>query len=54
MKLELDTIQFESRNEIRTIITALEEWQEEWESKEGKNTIVQELINKLETMDMCW
>lgn len=50
MKMELDTIQFESRHEIGTIIHALEEWQEE----HGENATVQELIDKLDVMSMCW
>lgn len=50
MKMELDTIQFESRHEIGTIINALEEWQEE----HGENATVQELIDKLDVMSMCW
>lgn len=50
MKMELDTIQFESRAEIGTIINALEEWQEE----HGEDATVQELIDKLDVMGMCW
>ena len=50
MKLEMDTIQFESRWEIGTIIKVLEEWQEE----HGKDDTVQELIDKLDVMSMTW
>ena len=47
MVLDMDTIQFESRQEIQDIITALET------SKE-KNETAKELIDKLEVMDMWW
>lgn len=50
MILNMDTIQFESRAEIGTIIKALEEWQE---SHKADNT-VQELIDKLDAMSMSW
>lgn len=50
MILDMDTIQFESRAEIGTIIKALEEWQE---SHKADDT-VQELIDKLDVMSMSW
>lgn len=50
MILDMDTIQFESRAEIGTIIKALEEWQE---SHKADDT-VQELIDKLDAMSMSW
>ena len=51
MILNMDTIQFESRAEIGTIIKALEEWQQE--SHQADDT-VQELIDKLDAMSMSW
>lgn len=50
MILDMDTIQFESRVEIGTIIKALEEWQQ---SHQADDT-VQELIDKLDAMSMSW
>lgn len=50
MKLNMDTIQFESRHEINAIINALEEWQKE----HGESADVQELIDKLDVMSMSW
>lgn len=51
MILNMDKIQFESRAEIGTIIKVLEDWQED----HGKDeTIIQELINKLDAMSMNW
>lgn len=50
MKLHIDKIQFENRLEIKNIIKALEEWQ----STYGKNKTVQELIDKLDIMEMNW
>lgn len=53
MKLEMDTIQFESRVEIGEIIRALEEWQDEHKDDRKADT-VKELIGKLDVMSMCW
>lgn len=50
MKLNMDSIQFESRSEIGEIIKALETYQEQ----NGKNKAVQELIDKLDAMSMSW
>lgn len=50
MKLNMDKIQFESRSEIMEIIKALETYQEE----HGKNKTVNELIDKLDVMEMSW
>ena len=54
MKLEMDTIQFESRMEIGEIINALEEWQDLHSDTDKKAKTVQELIDKLDLMSMCW
>lgn len=54
MKLEMDTIQFESRSEIGKIINALEEWQDLHSDADTKAEVVQELIDKLDAMSMCW
>lgn len=53
MKLNMDSIQFESRYEIGEIIQALEEWQES-HKKDQKSETVQELIGKLDAMSMSW
>lgn len=53
MKLEMDTIQFESRAEIGEIIRALEEWQDTHKGDRKEDT-VKELIDKLDVMSMCW
>ena len=50
MILDMDTIQFESRNEIGAIIKALEQWQED----HGADEYVQELMDKLDVMEMTW
>lgn len=48
MKMNMDTIVFESRIEIERIITALEN------SKDKDNETVKELIDKLDVMHMNW
>lgn len=53
MKLNMDSIQFESRYEIGAIIKALEEWQNTHKS-DDKSEYVQELIDKLDVMSMNW
>ena len=53
MKLNMDSIQFESRSEIGEIIRVLEEWQES-HKKDSKSEIVKELIDKLDVMNMSW
>lgn len=53
MKLDMDRIQFESRAEIGEIIRALEEWRDS-HKEDKKRDAVQELIDKLDTMSMCW
>ena len=50
MKLNMDSIQFESRAEIGEVIKALETYQDE----HGKDETLQELVEKLDTMSMCW
>ena len=51
MQRSMDKIQFESRAEIGAVIHALEEWQEK---QIKKDTTVQELIDKLDIMEMEW
>ena len=53
MNLNMDIIQFESRQEIGEIIKALEEWQEN-HKRDSKSDTVKELINKLDIMSMNW
>lgn len=48
MKMNMDTIVFESRIEIERIITSLEN------SKDKDNETVKELIDKLDVMHMNW
>lgn len=48
MQRDMDSIQFESRREIGDIIYALEN------SKDKDNETVQEFINLLDIMSMCW
>lgn len=54
MKLDMDTIQFESRWEIDDIICALQEWQKSHSTKDEKTNTVNELTRKLEVMYMNW
>ena len=51
MKMDMDKIQFESRVEINEIIHALEEYQKQIDLS---SEIVQEFIDKLNVMSMCW
>lgn len=53
MKRDMDKIIFESREEIGTIIRALEEWQDVHQS-DGKNGCVKELVHQLDIMSMEW
>lgn len=48
MKLDMDKIQFESRNEIDSIVKALEQ------SKDKNTKEVKELIGLLDSMYMSW
>lgn len=51
MQRSMDKIQFESRAEIGAAIRALEEWQAK---QAKKDEVVQDLINKLDVMEMEW
>lgn len=53
MKLNMDTIQFESRLEINDIIKALDQYIKEHKGEECIET-VKELADKLDVMDMNW
>ena len=48
MKLDMDTIQFESRDEIDKIMVALQE------SKKKNSKEVKELLELLDSMYMSW
>ncbi len=50
MKSNADTIQFENKMEIGSIIKALEEWKKDHAADET----VEELIKKLDKMSMNW
>lgn len=50
MKSNADTIQFENKMEISSIIKALEEWKKDHAADET----VEELIKKLDKMSMDW
>lgn len=52
MKLELDKIKFEYRNEIHEVAKALQEYLEKHKNEDTKT--VQELFDKLDVMDMNW
>lgn len=52
MKIINDKIQFEYRQEIHDTIKALKEYQQN--HKAERNETVQELIDKLDVMDMTW
>ena len=49
----MDSIQFESRQEIGNIIYALEQWQDEHPNA-PENESVKDLVNKLDVMEMSW
>lgn len=49
----MDTIKFESRQEISDIIFALEQWQDSHKNA-PENKSVKELVNKLDIMEMSW
>lgn len=53
MKLDMDTIQFESRREIEVVSKALAEWHEKNKIKEN-HEMVERLIDLLEVMHMNW
>ena len=50
MRANADTIQFENRMEIGSILRALEEWKKDHDADET----VEELIKKLDKMSMNW
>lgn len=50
MKQIDDKIKFEDRSEIRSVLAALQEWQENHEPDED----VQRMIQMLDYMEMCW
>lgn len=54
MKLNMDSIQFESRSEIGAVIKALEEWQRNHKPNEDLEENIKELIDKLDIMSMNW
>lgn len=53
MEGNYDSIQFESRAEIGAVIKALEEWKGTHKD-DPKLETVQELIDRLDIMSMCW
>ena len=54
MKKDMDKIIFESRWEIREVITALEAWQKTHGAKDEKADTVKRLIDLLDVMSMEW
>lgn len=52
MKVELDTIKFESRHEIREILKAVEKYMKQ--NPEEQNETLKELYNLLDVMEMSW
>lgn len=53
MKKNMDTIQFESRAEIRELIRVIEKYVDAY-PKEKDNKTVKELYNLLDVMEMEW
>lgn len=54
MKMNMDSIQFENKVEVGSVLGALEsylETQKEWDSYDD---IIKELVDKLEVMLMSW
>lgn len=52
MQLEMDTIKFESKNEIEQIMVALEEYLNRHSEKDCR--AVERLVDLLDTMHMSW
>lgn len=53
MKLELDTIKFESRYEVGEILKAVYKYMEQ-NPKEKKNEVLKEFYHLLDVMEMSW
>lgn len=53
MKKNMDTIQFESREEVRELISVLEKYVDAY-PKEKDNQTVKKLYNLLDVMEMEW
>ena len=53
MKKKMDKIQFESRTEVRKIISVLEKYVDAY-PQENNNRTVKELYNLLDVMEMEW
>ena len=53
MESNYDTIQFESRAEVEKVIQALKEWKDVHKN-DAKMETIQELIDRLDIMSMCW
>lgn len=53
MKAEMDTIQFESRTEIRALMEVVNQYVKQ-NPEEKENEILEEFFNCLDVMDMTW
>lgn len=53
MEKHLDTIRFESRQEVQEVLLALEEWINEHPTDLKKHS-VEVAIKLMDNMDMCW
>lgn len=53
MKVEMDTIQFESRTEIRALMETVNQYVKQ-NPEEKENDILKEFFNCLDVMDMTW
>lgn len=53
MQMDMDKIQFDSRYEIETVATALIEYVTKHPNT-GQAKTIQELIELLDVMHMCW
>ena len=53
MKSEMDSIQFESRVEIQTLMEVIGKYIEQNPEEDG-NEVIEEFFNFLDVMDMNW
>lgn len=53
MEKNLDTLKFESRQEVQEMLVALEEWKKEHPA-DCKIHTIDVAIKLLDNMDMCW
>jgi hypothetical protein len=54
MKMNRDSLQFESRNEINAVMDVLQQWIDQDKKKETQHEYVQRCLDLLETMWLYW